>query len=125
MLLYMAVSGFHIGDLNKAEFSNFFVLFFSLICMQKLDEPFRNKEFFYNFFFSIVQIWVLILTVFFQFLVDILALGSGSVNLNIFANSDPGSQKHCYIIIIIIMSLFLNVILKNLCECSCFNWCTF
>ena len=54
----MAVSGFHIGDLKKAEFSNFFVLFFSLICMQKLDEPFRNKEFFYNFFFSIVQIWV-------------------------------------------------------------------
>ena len=123
MLLYMAVSGFHIGDLNKAEFSNFFVLFFSLICMQKLDEPFRNKEFFYNFFFFNSSDLGLIITVFSQFLVDILALGSGSVNLNIFANSDPGSQKHCYIIII--MSLFLNIILKNLCECSCFNWCTF
>jgi len=44
--------------------------------------------------------------VFFQFLVDILPLGSGSVDLHIFADPDPGSQnladptdpdpKHCF-----------------------------
>ena len=95
MLLYMAVSGFHIRDLNKAEFSNFFVLFFSLICMQKLDEPFRNKEFFYNFFFSIVQILGLRVKFFFlQFSVEILPLlGSGSMDPHIFEDMDPGSQN--------------------------------
>ena len=31
---------------------------------------------------------------FFQFLVDILSLGSGSVDPHIFADPDPGSQNH-------------------------------
>jgi hypothetical protein len=55
----------------------------------------------YNLSFSKVQIWVLRVKSFFlQFLVDILPLGSGSVDLHIFAVPDPESQnladhKHC------------------------------
>ena len=37
----------------------FFVLFFSLIFILKLDEPFRNEEIFTISLFSKVQIWVL------------------------------------------------------------------
>ena len=60
--------------------------------MLKLDEPFRNQEIFIISLFSIVQIWVLRVKFFFlQFLVDILPLGSGSVDPHIFANPDPGS----------------------------------
>ena len=62
--------------------------------MLKLDDPFRNQEIFILSLFSIVQIWVLRVKIFFlQFLVDILPLGSGSVDPNIFADpdSDPGS----------------------------------
>ena len=45
-------------------------------------------------FFSIVQIWVLRVNKFFflQFLVDILPLGSGSVDPDILADPDPGSK---------------------------------
>ena len=43
---------------------------------------------------SIVQIWVLRVKFFFlQFLVDILSLGSGSVDTHILADPDPGSQN--------------------------------
>ena len=62
--------------------------------MLKLDEPFRNQEIFIISLFSIVKIWVLRLKFFFlQFLVDILSLGSGSVDPHIFADPDPGSQN--------------------------------
>ena len=64
--------------------------FFSLILILKLDEPFRNEEIFIISLFSEVQIWGLGVL---QFLVDILPLGSGSVDPNIFAESDPGSQN--------------------------------
>ena len=44
--------------------------------------------------FSKVQIWVLRLKNFYlQFLVNILPLGSGSVDPHIFADPDPGSQN--------------------------------
>jgi len=49
---------------------------------------------FYNLFFSKVQSWVIGVKKFFlQFLVDILPLGSGSVDPHIFADPDPGSQN--------------------------------
>ena len=82
---------------NKKLFSKIF----SHIFILKLDEPFRNEE-----IFSKVQIWILGVKFFFsQFLVDILALGSGSVDPHIFVDPDPGRQnladptetdpKHC------------------------------
>ena len=77
--------------------------------MLKLNEPFRNQKIFILSLFSIVQIWGLrVKFVFLQFLVDILPLGSGSVDPHIFADPDPGSQnladptdpdpdpKHCF-----------------------------
>ena len=73
-----------------------------------LDEPFRNQEIFIISLFSIAQTWGLRVNFFLlQFLVDILPLGSGSVDTHIFADPDPdpGSQnladptdpdpKHC------------------------------
>ena len=62
---------------NKAEFSK---KKNSIIFMLKLDEPFRNQEFFIIFLFLIVQIWDLRVNKFFwlQLLVDI---------------PDPGSQN--------------------------------
>ena len=71
--------------------------------MLKLDEPFRNQDIFIISPFSIVQTWVLrVKFLFLQILVDILPLGSGSVDPHIFADPDPGSQnladpdpKHC------------------------------
>ena len=75
--------------------------------MLKLDEPFRIQEIFIISLFSLVQIWVEIKFFFLQFLVDILPLGSGSVDPHIFADPDPdpGTQnladqtdpdpKHC------------------------------
>ena len=62
------------------------------------------RKFLKSLFFQYFQIWVLRVKFFFlQFLVDILPLGSGSVDLHIFADPDPGSQifadptdpKHC------------------------------
>ena len=51
------------------------------------------RKFLYSLF-SIVQVWVLRLNFFLlQFLVDILPLGSGSVDPHIFADPDPGSQN--------------------------------
>ena len=63
--------------------------------MLKLDEPFRNQEIFIISLFSIVKTWVLRVKFFFQFLIDILLLGSGSVDPHIFADPDPdpGSQN--------------------------------
>ena len=69
---------------NKAEFSNFLSYFFSLIFKLKLDEPFRNQEI---FIISLFSYWG------FEFLVDILPLGSGYVDPHIFADPDPGSQN--------------------------------
>ena len=74
--------------------------------MLKLDEPFRNQEIFIISLFSIVQILVLrVKFLFLHFLVDILPLGSGSVDSHIFVDPDPGTQnladptdldpKHC------------------------------
>ena len=75
--------------------------------MLKLDEPFRNQEINIISLFSIVQIWILRVKFFLQFLVDILPLGSGSVDPRNFADLDPGSQnladpsdpypKHCIV----------------------------
>ena len=61
--------------------------------MLKLDEPFRNQEINIISLFSIVQIWILRVKFFLQFLVDILPLGTGSVDPHIFADPDPGSQN--------------------------------
>ena len=61
--------------------------------MLKLDESFRNQEIFIISLFSIVSIWVLRVNFFLQFLVDILPLGSGSVDPHIFADPDPESQN--------------------------------
>ena len=48
---------------------------------------------FYCLFFSKVQIWGLgVKKFFFQFLVDVLPLGSGSADPHIFVDPDPGSQ---------------------------------
>ena len=59
-----------------------------------LDEPFRNQEIFIISLFSIVQIWVLRVIFFFlQFMVDILPLGSGSVDPQTNADPDPGNQN--------------------------------
>ena len=59
--------------------------------LSQLNEPFRNKKF-YCLFCSKVQVWVLGVNFFLQFLVNILLLGSGSVDPHIFADPDPGSQ---------------------------------
>ena len=74
------------------------------------DEPFRNQEIFIIFYFFNSSDLCLESKIFFllQFLVDILPLGSGSVDPHIFADPDPGSQnladptdpdpdpKHCF-----------------------------
>ena len=75
---------------TKTEF-----LSFCLIFMLKLDDPLRNQEILIISLFSIVQIWVLGVKFFFQFLVAILPLGSGSLVPHIFADldPDPGSQN--------------------------------
>jgi len=58
--------------------------------MLKLDELFRNQKIFILSLFSIVQIWVLGVKLFFlQYLVDILPFGS--LDPQIFADPDPGS----------------------------------
>ena len=77
----------------QSDIFKFFVLFFSLIFILILGEPFRNQEIFIISLFSIVQIWVVRVNFFLQFLVDILPLGSGSVDPHIFADPDPGSQN--------------------------------
>ena len=69
--------------INEAKFSKSFV-FFLLNFMLKLDEPFRNQEIFIIPLFSIVESKF--------FFVDILSLGSGSVDPHIFEDPDP---KHC------------------------------
>ena len=72
--------------------------------MLKLDEPFRNQEIFIISLFNNLDLGFIKSNLFFlQFLVDILPLGSGSVDPHIFP--DPGSQnladptdpdpKHC------------------------------
>ena len=43
--------------------------------------------------FSKILIWVLRVNFFWEFLVDILPFGSGSVDPYIFADPDPGSQN--------------------------------
>ena len=45
-------------ELFKQIIFKFFVLFFSLIFILKLDEPIRNEEIFIISLFSKVQIWV-------------------------------------------------------------------
>ena len=65
---------------NKKQFQ-----IFCLILILKLDEPYRNEEIFIISLFTKVQNWVLGVKKFFlEFLVDILHLGSGSVNPHIF-----------------------------------------
>ena len=58
--------------LTKEESSNYFSYFFSLIFMQQLDEPFRQKDMFGNLsFFNSLREKDFFLS---QFLVDILPL---------------------------------------------------
>ena len=65
-----------------------FFCFFSLIFILKLDEPFRNEEFFRIYtFFKKLDLGFRIKSFFLQFLVDILPFGSGSMD------TDPGSQN--------------------------------
>ena len=52
-------------------------IFIISLIFKSSDFGFRYKKFF-----------------FLQFLVDILPLGSGSVDMHIFADPDPGSQNH-------------------------------
>ena len=61
--------------------------------MLKLDEPFRNQKMFIISFFNSSDLSFESNFFFFQFLVDILPLGSGSVDPHIFADPDPGSQN--------------------------------
>ena len=65
-----------------------FFVFFLLIFMLKLDVPFRDQENYKIYLFSTVQIWVLSVVAVF---VDILPLGSGSVDPHIFFGSGSGS----------------------------------
>ena len=79
-------------------------MFCSIIFMLKLNKPFITQEIFIISLFIIVNILVRrVKNLFLQILVDIFALGSGSVDLHIFTNPCPGSQnltdqdtKHCY-----------------------------
>ena len=78
--------------------------------MLKLYDPLRNQEIFIISFFNSSDLRFESKFFFFQFLVDILPLGSGSVDLHVFAVPDPnpGSQniadptdpdsdpKHCF-----------------------------
>ena len=67
--------------------------------MLKLDEPFkiRNQEIFVLSFFNISDSGLESIKNFFlQFLVDILSLGSGSVDPHIFPDPDL-DPKHCVI----------------------------
>jgi len=52
---------------NKAEVSNYFSFFFSLIFTLKLGEPFRYQEIFIISLFLTVQIWILKVKSFLQF----------------------------------------------------------
>ena len=77
----------HFFKINKAEFSNWLSYFF----MPKLYEPFRNQEIVIISLFSIVQIQVQrVKKFFFQFLVDILPLGSAY-----FCGSGSRKPKSC------------------------------
>ena len=77
--------------LTKNHFQ-IFLFKFLLIFILKLYEPFRNEEIFIISFLSKVQIWVLGVKNFcLQFLVDILPLGSISVDPHIFCGT--GSRK--------------------------------
>ena len=54
-------------DSDPDHFSALLFLFFSLIFIQKLDEPIRNEKIFIiSLFFSKVQIWVLGVNKFFS-----------------------------------------------------------
>ena len=71
-----------------------FCFIFSHIFILQLYEPFRNEDFFLTFFKS-SDLGFRSKKLFLQFFVDILPLGSGSVDPHIFANPDPnpGSQN--------------------------------
>ena len=59
--------------------------------MLKLNEPYINQDIF-AISFSIIQIWGWRVNfLFLQFFIDILRLGSGSVDPHIFADPDTGS----------------------------------
>ena len=62
------------------------------IFILKLDEPIRNKKFLLSLFFKSSDLGFRSKKVFFQFLVDVLPLGSGSADPHIFVDPDPGSQ---------------------------------
>jgi len=74
--------------LDPGHILKFIVLFFSLIFILKLDEPFRNEEIFIISLFSKVQIWVLgVKKFFFSFLLLFYPLDP-----DIFVDTDSGSQ---------------------------------
>ena len=98
---------------NKKQFQ-----IFCLILILKLDEPFRNEDIFIISLFSKVQIWGFgVKKIFFlHFLVDILPLGSGSVDPHIFADPDPWIHiflririQEAKIFRILILSTALNI----------------
>ena len=62
--------------------------------MLKLDEPFRNQEIFsISLFFNSSDLGFDSKTFILKFLVDILPLGSGSVNPHFFADPDPDPES--------------------------------
>ena len=81
-------------SLRLTEFLNFLFYFFRLVYAET-RLTIQKAEIFIISLFSIVQIIALESrkTCFFEFLVDILPLGSGSVDPHIFANPDPESQN--------------------------------
>jgi len=78
--------------LTKNNFQ-IFCLFFSLIFILKLDEPFKNEEIFKISLFPKFRFGFRSKKVFLQFLVYILPLGFGSVDPHIFVDPDTGSQN--------------------------------
>ena len=72
----------------------FFVLFFSLIFMLKLDEPFRKQEIFIISLFSIVQIWVESKFFFCSFWLIFCPLDPDPGSQNLADPTDP-DPKHC------------------------------
>ena len=78
--------------LKQSKIFKFFVLFFSLIFMLKLDEPFRNQEIFIISFFNSSDFGFESKFFLLQFLVDILPLGSGCAY---FCGSGSRKRKSC------------------------------
>ena len=79
---------FELNFFNKAEFSNFSYFYAKTLWTIQKSGNCQNLSFFYssNLGFESKHFFL-------QFLVDILPLGAGSVDPNIFADLDPGSKN--------------------------------